>query len=80
MPLVIPGHSTSVRLHELFATGKLYWVLTAVYAMLMALFIRLFNLTIAMQHEVYVFMEDGMPHKLHISVDDVTSSTITAQG
>ena len=33
-----------------------------------------------MQHEVYVFGEDGMPHKLHISVNDVTSSTISSQG
>ena len=48
--------------------------------MLMVLFIRLFNLTIAMQHEVYVFGEDGMPHILHISVYDVTSSTVSAQG
>ena len=52
-------------MHEVFATGKLCWVLTAVYAMLMVLFIKLFNLTIAMQYEVYVFGEDGMPHKLH---------------
>ena len=29
--LLIPSHSTSMRLHELFATGKLYWVLIAVY-------------------------------------------------
>jgi len=35
---------------------------------------------IAVQLKVYVFGEDGMPHKLHISVDDVTSSAITVQG
>ena len=35
---------------------------------------------IAIQLKVYVFREDGMPHKLHISEDDVTSSTISVQG
>ena len=29
---------------------------------------------------MYVFGEDRMPHKLHISLNDVTSSTISVQG
>ena len=34
------------------------------------------NEFIAMQLEIYVFREDRIPRKLHISVDDVTSSAI----
>ena len=47
--------------------------------MRMVLFIRASEL-IAIQLKVYMFGEDGMPHKLHIiSVDDVTSSNISVQ-
>ena len=32
------------------------------------------------QLKIYVFGEDGILYKLHISVDDVTISTISVQG
>ena len=35
---------------------------------------------IVVQLKVYVFGEDGMPHKLHVSVNDTTTSAITVQG
>ena len=34
---------------------------------------------IAMQLKIYVFGQDRIPCKLHISVDDVTSSAISVQ-
>ena len=37
------------------------------------------NELFAMQVEIYVFGEDRIPRKLHISVDDVTSSAISVQ-
>ena len=35
---------------------------------------------LVVQLKVYVFGNDGLPHKLQISVNDVTSSSISVQG
>ena len=76
---VIPGYLTSA-LHELFAIGR---VLTAVYAMLanevVYQTLQLNNCYICNMKSMCLG-EDGMPHKLHISVDDVANSTIIGQG
>ena len=88
LPLVIPASSTAVRLHELFANLSNWETMLgshcstcnadgAVYQTCQEL-IRASEL-IVVQLKVYVFGEDGMPHKLRISVDDVTSSAISVQ-
>ena len=82
---VIPADSTIVRLHKLFAKLSNWEVMLgshcsmcnadgAVYQTHQELITA--NEFIAMQLEIYVFREDRIPRKLHISVDDVTSSAI----
>ena len=88
LPLEIPPDSTSVRLHELFTNLSNWDTMLgshcntchadgAVYQTRQEL-IRASEL-IVVQLKVYVFGADGMPRKLHISVDDVTSSIISVQ-
>ena len=82
---VIPADSTIVRLQKLFAKLNNWEVMLgshcsmcntdgAVYKTHQELITA--NKLIAMQLEIYVFREDRIPRKLHISVDDVTSSAI----
>ena len=89
LPLVIPADSTSVTLHELLAKLSNWETMLgshcstcnadgAVYQTRQELISA--SELIVVQLKVYVFGEDGMPHKLHISVDDVTSSAISVQG
>ena len=87
--LVIPAGSTSVRLNELLsdlgnwetmdgshcstcnADGAVYQTRQELIAASELLVIQL---------KVYVFGDDGLLHKLRISVCDVTSSSINVQG
>ena len=83
LPLVIPADATSMNCLQNWATawevmlGSHCSISNAdgtVYQTSQEL-IRACEI-IAIQHKVYLFGENGMPHKLHISVDDLTRSTI----
>ena len=88
LPLVIPAGSTSVRLHELFAKLQNWETMLgchystcnadgAIYQTRQEL-IRSSELLVV-QLKVYVFGESGTTQKICISVDDVTTSTISIQ-
>ena len=82
---VIPADSTIVRLHKLFAKWNNWEVMLGSHCSMCNTDVVVYqthqelitaNKLIAVQLEIYVFREDRIPRKLHISVDDVTSSAI----
>ena len=89
LPLVIPTDATTVRLDELFAKLSDWETMLgshcstcnadgAVYQTRQELVGA--SELIVVQLKLYVIGVDGIPHKLRVSVDDVTSSTISVQG